>query len=211
QAQPTAPRRPPSRPESSSIRLSIKAFQFPTPASSPSRWTLGAGATAAFGPAPVGLFGAGLFAEYQSRLSIPHSVLLGAEAAPYATASVQAATARYRWGASHAAACVQTLRFEASSTLWLCAEVVGGVAIVTGQARGPITHSRTVSEAWLSVGPAARVRFQISEAYSLDLAAGAGIPVIRHRTVFYEPRLVLHETGNLAGFLAIELGRRSGG
>lgn len=204
-------RRVPSSLGQASIQLFPKAPKLSSKPAPETRWTLGAGAMAAFGPAPVGLFGAALFAEYQSTSFFPHLVLLGAEAAPYASARVQAATARYQWWASHADACAQALRFEASTALWLCAEVVGGLALVTGQVQGPITHARTAREGWLSAGPAARIRVELAESYSLDFAASVGVPVVRHRTVFSEPDWVLHETGNLAGFLLLQLARHSGG
>lgn len=204
-------RRIPSGVRQASVRLFPKAFMLGSKPAPETRWALGGGAIAAFGPAPVGLFGAALFAAYQSKSFFPHLVLLGAEAAPYASARVQAATARYQWWASHADGCIQALRFEASTTLWLCAEVVGGLAVVTGQVQGPITHARTAREGWLSAGPAARVRLELAESYSLDVAASAGVPIIRHRTVFSEPDLVLHETGNLAGFLLLQLAWHSGG
>lgn len=175
------------------------------------RWVLGGGAMSAFGTAPVSLYGASLFVEHQPISRLPFSIVLGTELTPRRTYKIQEESAAFQWLASRANACVGALTFADRSGLWLCGEVVGGLTIATGRASDRITQGRTVYEAWFSSGPAARLRFGLPTRLSLDLAAALDFPIIRHSTRFSNPDIPVHETGNLAGFLFLQVGYASGG
>lgn len=215
-AQPTPKRSPSSLAarsiEGSSLRLiagplRLRSGQPPRTA----QWLWGGGAMAAFGTAPVSLYGVSLFVERQPVSRLPFSLAVGTELTPRRTYKIQEESAAFQWLASRANACVRALAFAERSGLWLCAEVVGGLTIATGRSSDQITQARTAYEAWFSSGSAARLRFGLPAALSLDLAAGLHFPFIRHSTRFSNPDIPVHETGDLAGFLFLQIGYGSSG
>lgn len=203
---------PPTLVEGASLRLMAGPMRLRQASRTrTARWIWGGGAIAAFGTAPVSLYGVSLFVEHQPVSRLPFSLAIGTELTPRRTYKIQEESAAFQWLGSRANVCVRALALAERSGLWLCAEVVGGLTIATGRSSDQITQARTAYEAWFSSGSATRLRFGLPAALVLDLAAGLHFPFIRHSTKFSNPDIPVHDTGDLAGFMFLQLGYGSAG
>lgn len=174
-------------------------------------WTLGGGAIGAFGLAPMGLYGLNLFAEHRPRRSRPYTLVFGLDMTPHRTYFIQGESAEFQWLAGRIDGCVTGLTLNGRSRLSVCAEVVSGLVFVAGERSARIVHERTAHEAWLSSGPAARLRIGLPARLTLDFSAGLGFPFIRHETAFSTPTLNVYRTGYAAGFFSLQIGREFNG
>ena len=89
-------------------------------------------------------------------------------------------------------------------TLQPCAQAIGGWLAASG--RG-LTNPSSVGRSWLSAGALVRADAHLGAGFSIELEAGASIPILRRRFIVTTPEGTVGETPTVAPIVTLGLSR----
>lgn len=89
-------------------------------------------------------------------------------------------------------------------TLQPCAQAIGGWLAASG--RG-LTNPASVGRSWLSAGALVRAEAHLGAGFSVELEAGASVPILRRRFIVTTPEGTVGETPTIAPIVTLGLSR----
>ena len=91
-------------------------------------------------------------------------------------------------------------------TLWVqpCVQGIGGWLSATG--RG-LTNPSSAGRIWWSAGALLRLGAEVGSGFSVELEAGATVPIVGHRYITTTPERTVGETPTIAPMVALGLAR----
>jgi hypothetical protein len=108
-----------------------------------------------------------------------------------------------RWMAASATGCPG---WGAGRTVWVqpCAQAIGGWLSATGLG---LSNPSSVGRTWWSVGALLRFGVDLGAGFSVELDAGASVPLVGHRFITTTPEETVGETPTISPMVAVGLQR----
>jgi hypothetical protein len=148
-------------------------------------------------------FGGGLVTRFQRYTTDGRSASVGLTFLYVQNDLVQSANdVGVRWMAASATGCPWGL----GRTVWVqpCAQAIGGWLSATGLG---LTNPSSAGRTWWSAGALLRLGVDLGAGFSLELDAGASVPLVGHRFITTTPERTVGETPTISPMVALGLSR----